>query len=98
MSMRTIVPEYCFSITATLEARVVGEVPGGIRIDLGYQAGKVLLRYPSPLSTHFDLSGKEDPQNPPQIGEISSGQDWILIGAVGKKAVADFDGRLTLKI
>src|SRR6187549_908757 len=87
---------YCFSITAGFEPRVVGEVPGGIRVDLGYKEGKVLLRQPSFLSKHFGVAeGEEDNL---QIGEISSGQDWILVGAVGSIAVADFDGRLTLRI
>ena len=92
--------EYVFSIEATLETRVVGEVPGGVRIDVGYKDDGVI----SVKAGHLPKIGgvvrmtKNSPDNDDQeIGEISSGQDWILIGKVGEKAFADLDGRLTFR-
>jgi hypothetical protein len=90
---------YYFSIHAEVEPRVVGEVPGGMRIDLGYKTGGTVTLKPdveSPLRGFFredEIKGSYEKK----IGEIASGQDWILIGTVGTGAVADFDGRVTIR-
>jgi hypothetical protein len=92
--------KYWFSIDAELDHRIVGEVPGGVRIDLGYRNGKVTVKpkLGSDLETYFGIKTTADENAPERtIGEISSGQDWLLIGAAGPSTVADFDGRLTIR-
>jgi hypothetical protein len=90
--------EYVFSIQATLDTRVVGDVPGGVRVDVGYQDGWVTVDPAVGSSVAKEVRTTRDaPDGRPTLGRISSGQDWILIGKVDEIAFADFDGRLTFK-
>src|SRR5262245_7347693 len=91
--------DYCFSIHAEVEPRIVGEVPGGIRIDLGYKSGgevTVKSGMDSKLENYFE-GGVSKYAGETKIGAISSGQDWIFIATVGDKTMAEFDGRVTIR-
>jgi len=78
--------------TLTLDAdiyeRTLGEVPGGLRIDLNY------------LETNNDFTFALDPDKPTDkavklTGKTVAGHDWVLIR---NDRVVIFDGRVTLTI
>jgi hypothetical protein len=74
--------EYAFTLTAALRQRVIGEVPGGTRVDLAYLN--------QGASTIVARTGGIFPAG--ATGKILSGQDWVMVTENG---VADFDGRFT---
>lgn len=75
------------TITATVDQRFVGEVPGGYRVDLKYLSTEapiaVTASVPEPLRTL--LNG----------GKLLSGNDWVTVSDTG---VIDFDSRITIAL
>jgi hypothetical protein len=78
--------KYAFTLTSTMNQRLVGDVPGGTRLDLAYLDGGT-------STITVDKNGGLFPKD--TTGTIITGQDWVLVGEDG---VADFDGRLTARI
>jgi len=77
---------YAFTLMSTMNQRLVGNVPGGTRLDLAYLNGGASAISVTQTGGLFPAG---------TTGTIITGQDWVLVGEDG---VADFDGRFTAKV
>lgn len=83
-------PTYYFSLFATIDQQLVGQIPGGYRVDLSYSAPNpsVSVRPESGLAAAIQAYLQKK-------ALLLSGTDWLL---VSEDAIVDFDSRITLKL